>query len=85
MDEIDLRGKAGEVAGLLASGIASADHDEGLVAEYGEGPVAGGAVGDALVLQFVLPTDSEVAVSGPDGHDDALGFDDLAINGQLEG
>ena len=85
MDKVYLRGKARQVAGLFACGITPADHHERLVPKDGQGPIAGGAVGDPLVLEFVLPWNPKVAVTRTDSDDDAAGLDRLAVEGHLQG
>ena len=73
MDEINLRGKAGQVGRLLQRGIAAADDDQRLVAELRQRAVAGRAVGDAVFLQRVLPNRRpEAARTGAGGDDDRL-------------
>ena len=61
MDEVNLRGKAGQVSRLLHGGVPSPDHDERLVAELRQRAVAGGAVGDAMFFQRVLRIEADAA------------------------
>ena len=85
VDKVDLRGKARQVAGLFACGITPADHHKRLVPKDGQGPIAGSAVGDPLVLEFVFPRNPKVAVTRTDSDDDASGLDRLAVDGHLQG
>ena len=80
MNQINLRGEAGEVACLLAGGVAAADDDERLVAEDRKRPVAGSAVGDSFVLELMLSGRAKVTVTRADGDNDALGLDDLPLD-----
>ena len=73
-----------EIAGLLAGRVAAADDHERLVPEDRKGTVAGGAVGDTLVLKLMFARRAEVTVSGADRDDDALCLDDFALDGQLQ-
>ncbi len=85
MDEVDLGGEAGEVGCFFAGGIAATNHDDGLVAEHGEGAVAGGAVGDAELFEFVFTGDIEVTMAGTAGDDEGLGVDLFAIDHEADG
>jgi hypothetical protein len=69
--EGDLRGEPGEEGGLLDGGVATADHDDVLVAE--EEAVTGGTPADAVTREPVLALDVELAVAGAHGQHDGTG------------
>ncbi len=73
----DRLGEARQEGGLLHRGVATADHDDVLVAE--EEAVTGGAPGDAAPGELVLAGQAQLAVLRSGGDDDGLGPVDLAL------
>ena len=72
VDEEDLVDEVGEVERVLERGIAAAHDGDGLLAI--EGPVAGGAVGDAAADELVLLGKPELAVARADGKNHGAAF-----------
>ena len=72
LDERDVGDDAGQVDGGLDPGVAAADDGHGLALE--EGPVAVGAVGDALVAVLVLAGDAHLAPAGAGGQHHGAGL-----------
>ena len=76
-----------EEHGFLGGGIAAADDDEGFVSEYGDGAVADGAGGDAVLPVFFLAGEVEAAGGGTGCYYDGGGRDGLVcvLGPQFEG
>ena len=82
---IDRAGELAEIVGLFDGRIAAADHDQRLVAEARQCPVADGTGADAAILVLLFRGQAEVVRPGAGGHDHGVRLVEAAVGGgQLE-
>ena len=78
MDEINLRGEAGEEGGFFAGGVAAAyDTDRNIAIERA---IAGGAGGESVADEFFLVRQIEPPRGSSAGDDERFGFDPLSVD-----
>ena len=85
MYEMHNRAKARQVKRLFARGITAADHNERLVAENRQRPVAGRAIRHPFGFQQIFAGHTEMFVARAGGDDDGFRLHFFAVHGEREG